>query len=269
MPYSANWRVIVSNVVALWVMLGALLGAAQFLPAVGSSTLRSALIGTLVALGSVFVLYVVVPRFDRNTSRSDYGIAVDLLSPVRFAAGLGIGFAMIGLQIANVLSFGGDVTIVEGRQLGANTILLALASYLAWAAVEELGFRSYALFRLRDAFGTWPAQLMVALVFGAYHFAAGHPWEMAFLGTTVGSLAYGYAALASRGVGLPIGLHAAWNIGEWLASGKGESRPGPWQLDIADTSLLNTQIAGGIGFYVIHGTVILGCIVYLKRRKPA
>jgi len=29
------------------------------------------------------------------------------------------------------------------------------------------------------------------------------------------------AALATKGLALPIGLHAAWNIGDWARGGKG------------------------------------------------
>lgn len=182
-----------------------------------------------------------------------------------FVAGLGLGSLIIGLQTANVVFFGGDVAIVERDQLTGTAITLTVLSFLAWAAVEELGFRSYALFRLKDAWGFWPAQIIVALAFAVHHLIAGFPLIPALLGTTVGSMAYGTAAIASRSVALPIGLHAAWNMGQWLLGEK--EYPSPWRLEISETAIGNVQIAGVLGFYVLYGLLIVAFLRYHKTRE--
>ncbi|RAV53465.1 hypothetical protein DIU36_23620 [Mucilaginibacter rubeus] len=46
---------------------------------------------------------------------------------------------------------------------------------------------------------------------------------MALIGSGTGALLFGYAALKSKGIGLPLGLHTAWNMGQWCWGGKGDA----------------------------------------------
>src|SRR5205814_5127242 len=64
------------------------------------------------------------------------------------------------------------------------------------------------------------------------HVAGGSTWLHAFFGAGVGSLLFGMAALATRGLALPIGLHAAWNFGDWVHGGKDSI--GLWHPIVAD-----------------------------------
>jgi hypothetical protein len=57
--------------------------------------------------------------------------------------------------------------------------------------VEELLFRGYGFERLIKGLGHWPAQRATALLFAAFHVANGWPWQVALMGTTVGSLLFG------------------------------------------------------------------------------
>jgi len=70
-------------------------------------------------------------------------------------------------------------------------------------------------------------QRIVALVFALEHRVGGYSWSNAVFGAFVGSLLFGMASLATRGLALPIGLHAAWNFGQWII-GEKES-PGLWK----------------------------------------
>lgn len=205
-------------------------------------------------------------RLDRRASPRQWGMGHDRRTPLRFALGLAIGSAMIGAQLANI-ALVGDVTIVRNANFAFALLVPLGLSFLAWAAIEEIAFRSYPLFRLSDSFGFWTAQLGVALVFALYHVAGGVPLMQALLGTAVGSLAFGAAALASRGLAVPIGMHAAWNIGEWLVGSKGERFPSPWSLDISSASASSVATAGAIGYYCVFGAVLLVCWVMIRRRK--
>src|SRR5580765_7514942 len=98
--------------------------------------------------------------------------------------------------------------------------LLSLATYVALACREELAFRGYPLRRLESGFGTWPAQLLIAALFATEHVLGGWTWKQALLGAGVGSILFGAAALRTRGLAVPIGLHAAWNFGDWMLGGK-------------------------------------------------
>jgi membrane protease YdiL (CAAX protease family) len=105
--------------------------------------------------------------------------------------------------------------------VGSRDAVVMLITYIFLASREELAFHGYPLRRLRSAFGLWPAQLAVALVFAAEHAVGGVTWLHALLGAGVGSLLFGMAALATRGLAVPIGIHAAWNLGDWMRGGKG------------------------------------------------
>lgn len=205
-------------------------------------------------------------RLDRRASAQQWGMGHDRRTPLRFALGLAIGSAMIGAQLANV-ALVGDVAIVRNADFAFALLVPLGLSFLAWAAVEEIAFRSYPLFRLSDTFGFWTAQLGVALVFALYHVAGGVPLMQVLLGTAVGSLAFGAAALASRGLAVPIGMHAAWNVGEWLVGSKGGRFPSPWSLDISSASASSVATAGAIGYYCVFGAVLLACWTMIRWRR--
>ena len=56
------------------------------------------------------------------------------------------------------------------------------------------------------------------------------------------------AAIATRGLALPIGLHAAWNFGDWMRGGKGSM--GFWKPVVED-SLKEWSAFAGMTSYVL------------------
>jgi len=72
---------------------------------------------------------------------------------------------------------------------------------------------------MRALCGDRAAILLSAILFGAYHVAQSHDWAMGavfrFLMPTLGGLLFGWAALRSRGLALPLGLHLG---GNWVQS---------------------------------------------------
>lgn len=133
--------------------------------------------------------------------------------------------------------------------------------------MEELAFRGYPLRRLQAAFGLWPAQALVAVAFAISHVAAGWPWLHALLGTGTGSLLFGMAAIASRGLAPPNGLHAAWNFGEWSMGSKGS--PGLWKAVAEDAR--SSGMAGAINYLTVMGLGPLAFWLWHRRsiqRQP-
>jgi membrane protease YdiL (CAAX protease family) len=126
---------------------------------------------------------------------------------------------------------------------------MSLLTYIAVSCREELGFRGYPLFRLKGFFGVWGAQIIVALVFAVEHMAGGWPLLRAILGAGVGSLMFGMAAIATRGLAVPIGLHAAWNFGDWILGGKGT--PGLWQVVVEEGQQQRAQLSGTFGYLTV------------------
>lgn len=78
-------------------------------------------------------------------------------------------------------------------------------------ATEELIFRGYSFERLIVAIGVWRAQLLTALVFATFHMVNGWPWQVALVGTTMGSMLFGLVFLRWRSVPAAVGVHVAGN----------------------------------------------------------
>ena len=82
---------------------------------------------------------------------------------------------------------------------------------------EELLFRGYAFQRLVAAVGAWPGILMSAVLFGIYHVAGTGMWGIGaffqFAMPALGGVVFGWLAVRSNGLALPIGLHLG---GNWI-----------------------------------------------------
>jgi len=80
---------------------------------------------------------------------------------------------------------------------------------------EELLFRGYAFQRLVSAVGAWPGILISAVLFGVYHVVGSGMWGIgAFFQLAmpaVGGVVFGWTAVRTKGLALPIGLHLGAN----------------------------------------------------------
>lgn len=182
------------------------------------------LLGIVAATG-VFVLTVVFSRWEKLTL-NDIGVRPRKQTIPLFAGGFAIGLFLAITHALLVITFG-RVTWTYAPQTSSVSILLTLLLYLILALREELAFRGYALRSLAYAIGPWKAQAMIALIFALEHLAGGYTVKQAFLGAGIGAILFGIAALKSKGIALPVGLHAAWNFGQWATGLKNE--PGIWQ----------------------------------------
>ena len=207
----------------------------------------------MVASLATFGLTVVFVRWE-GVRLADVGARPDQRSALRF----GLGFlAGSGLVVLNslVLWGAGHVHWVQTRETNFSEAMIALVVYLSLSVREELAFHGYPLQRLRLRVGLWGAQFSIALVFALEHVAGGSTWGTALLGAGVGSLLFGMAAVASRGLALPIGLHAAWNFGDWMRGGK--TAAGFWKPVVADGFKDRAAVAGIAGFALVTGLATL------------
>ena len=175
-------------------------------------------IGLVTSVGTLILTFLFV-RWDGIALR-DVGAAIGRKSPLRFAIGFFLGLLLVALH-TSLVAVAGDVRWVRLENVRTSSIVAALVTYFLLSCREELAFHGYPLRRLNSLFGLWVAQLIVGLVFALEHVAGGSTWVQAFLGAGVGSLLFGMASIATRGLALPIGLHAAWNFGDWMRGGKG------------------------------------------------
>lgn len=231
-------------VLACAVVLAAVAPAAARLP----MHLHGIATGAITALAA-FLLTILFARWDR-VDLGAVGVAPSATSAVRFALGLAVGLGLVAVWA--LLSIGaGHVRWVAGRGATVSEVALAVFTYVALAAREELAFRGYPLRRLEGRFGAAASQVTVAILFGLEHRLAGASWSDAMLGAASGSLLFGAAALASDGLALPIGIHAAWNLGRWSLGLTGDA--GIWRVE---SNAAQVEAAYRIGL-LLHCMVML------------
>jgi membrane protease YdiL (CAAX protease family) len=112
--------------------------------------------------------------------------------------------------------------------------------------------------------GIWPAQIIITIIFILEHVVGGMSWGMAILGSGAGAVLFGLAALKSKGLALSLGLHSAWNFGQWTFGFK--NKPGIWQAVVEKGYDDSVQIAGLVAFLFVTGLVITGIYFYYRRR---
>jgi membrane protease YdiL (CAAX protease family) len=132
----------------------------------------------------------------------------------RRLAELALGFlggALLIVVVAAVMYFVLPFPWHRNESFRAGAALMSLLFLLVASAVEELIFRGYALERMMAAIGLWPAQILTALIFALYHMLHGWSWDVAIIGTTLGSLLFGLVFARWRSVPVAVGVHAAGN----------------------------------------------------------
>lgn len=215
-------------------------------------------IGVLLTLA----LTAVFLRWDRKRF-NDIGLACDRRTHMRFLIGLAIGFALVALHAAIVASTG-QVSWTRNSKVDAMGIAVAAFGYGLLALREEIAFRGYPLRTLLPAFGAVGAQLTVMAIFVAEHRLGGATWSNAVFGSGVGALVFGMAALVTRGIALPLGLHAAWNFGDWMRGGKGDH--GMWTMRIEEAHSAHINEVAMVA-YVSIMLLTLFCFAVLYRRN--
>lgn len=114
-----------------------------------------------------------------------------------------------------------------------STIASGVQIFLFAAIAEELLFRGFLFQRLIQAFGKWPAQLLVAGLFLLTHLnnpgMTGIVKTLASMNIFIASILFGVAFLKTKSLAMPLGLHFMANFtqGTLLGFGvSGEKDPG-------------------------------------------
>ncbi|MDX2120932.1 MAG: type II CAAX endopeptidase family protein [Gemmatimonadota bacterium] len=187
------------------------------------------------------VLLTVLQWFLRRDQRSwqAIGLGWERGSAPRFGSGVLVGLATYAATLAVSSMLFGPIRFAPGVTPSFSGLVVVLAGILALAAMEELAFRSYPLWVSTEALGRWPAQVFIAVAFALLHIAYGWSVTTVVFGVLPSGLLFGMAAVASRGLALPFGIHAGLNLGRWL-TGEADGA-GPWRLN---TTSLDVVMAG-------------------------
>jgi hypothetical protein len=212
-----------------------------------------------------FALTVIFVRWE-GESLANVGAMADRWTPLRLLVGLVIGAVIVAIW-ALVSAAGGYVRWKWEPAVDFSQISIALITYVALATREELAFHGYPLRTLERSFGVWSAQIFVAVMFALEHRLGGMTWMQAAFGAAVGSLLYGMASIATRGLAVPIGVHAAWNIGQWLLGLKGQ--PGVWRGVVATANEARAELFAMVAYDVILIAVTIRFWIYFRRTGNA
>lgn len=221
---------------------------------------------TELAIGAVtstitFALTVVFVRFE-NLPLSAVGAFPNSDSPRRLLMGFAIGLVIVTAW-AVLSAICGYVRWKPNAEIAFVPSMIALLAYLALACREELAFHGYPLRRSALPLGIWGSQLFVAAIFALEHRLGGWNWARAILGAGVGSLAFGMASLATRGLAIPIGIHAAFNFGQWLLGLRGQ--PGIWRGIVEPGNDRRAEFIGAAIYVVLMATTTIAFWIVYRR----
>jgi len=175
--------------------------------------------GTLASLGIV-ALTRLVTRGDRSQSPARSMGA----SARQFLAGATLGFAVYALVIAAISIGVGPLRVSPTAAPTPVASVITIVGFFALSCMEELGFRGYPLRTLVSVFDERIGVLVVSILFAASHILFGWPWQAVLLGVLPSGLLFGVAAVVSGGLAMPVGVHMALNVAQWIAGEK--ERPG-------------------------------------------
>jgi membrane protease YdiL (CAAX protease family) len=255
----AGFRVIGRAVLFMVVCAVILAAAVPWIPKLNGMWTELCL-GFATAIGTLLLSLAFV-CWDR-ISANDVGVLPDRRSGLRLLLGFVIGITLVG-GWALVSTATGYVRWDRGPGTNASAMIVALLAYFALACREELAFHGYPLRRLQDPLGVWGAQLFVAVVFALEHRLGGYDWLHAIFGPGVGSLLFGMAAIATRGLAVPIGIHTAWNFGQWLLGLRGH--PAIWRAVVDENRSPQAEFAMMAIYVVLVSVATLGFWMWYRR----
>jgi membrane protease YdiL (CAAX protease family) len=218
-----------------------------------------------VFLSSVltFLLVYLFTRWEK-LRLADVGVVPGKNTIERFIAGYVIGIFMAVLQALTVLDFG-HLQLIIVPDITFTEIVLSLLLYFFVACREELVFRSYSLRSLDYSFSSSVALFAIVVIFIIEHVVAGMSWKMAIIGSGLGGILFGLSALKTKGLALPLGLHSAWNSGQWMMGFK--NKPGVWNAIVEKGYERETENIGLVAFVLVMLLAITGIVLFYKRRN--
>jgi membrane protease YdiL (CAAX protease family) len=255
---------IITSVLLFWVGYVAITLVAGFATSstIGSEVWQLTAWG-LASSGGLLALSLFLMRIEKGP-RTNLDLAVSPSSLRRFSIGVFLGLASFGIHVSTVATFAGPIRFEWVSGVGAMAALIYFARFLSTSCMEELGFRGYALRRLAGRLGPWPAVSLTAVAFGLSHLLYGWDLRTIALGVIPGGLLWGMSAVATRGLAVPIGLHAAWNFASWSAGNRAET--GLLHMIVEDDALEQIRAVGTASYLSIFAALTVG-FWFVHRRN--
>lgn len=221
----------------------------------------SGILHGIIAVLGIFGITMLFTRWEKITL-FEIGIVPSRMTIKRIIFGFALGL-ILALTHALAVVYFTQSKLVLVPSLSLSSFLSTFLLYLIFAFREELAFRAYPLRTLAYSIGSWKAQILIAVIFAIEHMAGGYTFVQAFLGSGVGAILFGIAALKTKGIALPVGLHFAWNFGQWCVGFKNE--PGIWEYINGSDS--NNEIISYTSYLLVMGLAILGFYLYCPKNS--
>jgi membrane protease YdiL (CAAX protease family) len=231
--------------------------------AAASSVFKNNLSSALAAVGVSLLLTFLFARWQKM-NLNETGIVPGNKTIPKFLLGILIGSALAGLQ-AMVVSSTGHIRIVPNNEIPVHIILTFLLLFFLLACREELAFHGFALRSLQSTSGMVVALAVTCSLFIIEHIIGGMGWWSAIWGSGIGALLFGMAALVSRGLALPIGIHFAWNAMQWVLGFK--NKGGLYRTIIEKGYEAKLETVGSISYVVVMGLAIIVFLFYWKKKR--
>lgn len=220
------------------------------------------IIGTL----SAFLATALFLKFDKQKF-SDIGLIIERKTIVKFFAGVVIGIVIMGSVALSVIYFTHLKIHINPHSNFFHFLLMTLP-LIPLAFMEELGFRAYPLEILKDKVGIRLSIIITSILFGLYHIVGGWTSAITFYGPAIWGLIYGLAAIYSKGIALPSGIHYAANL-TTSAFGEKNTTASIWTIEQPENSPAKY---GGVDWATILPSLALLvfaiiCIEFYIRRK--
>jgi len=255
---------VIASVLLFWVGYLVLTLAAGFATSstIGSEVWQLTAWG-LASSGGLLALSRFLLRIEKGP-RTNLDLALRPSSLRRFSIGVLLGVASFGIHVSIVATLAGPIRFEWVPGVGVLAAAIYFARFLSTSCMEELGFRGYALRRLTGKMGPWPAVLLTAVAFGLSHLSYGWDLQTIAIGVIPFGLLWGMSAVATRGLAIPIGLHAAWNFASWSAGNRAET--GLLHMIVEEDALELTRAVGTASYLSIFGALTVA-FWFVHRRN--
>jgi uncharacterized protein len=169
--------------------------------------------GTTIAL---LVTWIFIKA--EKKSFAEYNLVWKKNTALKFFRGLAIGIASYTL-ITLILIVFAELKIQKNPEAISPWIWFSYLAILPASLMEEIAFRSYPFLKLNKAFGLRLTQVVVLIAFALEHVVLGWNFLGAFLGPGIWAVIFGIAAIRSKGIALPTGIHVGLNLIQSIIGG--------------------------------------------------
>ncbi|MBD3668717.1 MAG: CPBP family intramembrane metalloprotease [Kangiella sp.] len=212
-------------------------------------------VGVFVSVGLLLLTYFWVKR--EGTTLETLGLRWREHIISHSFIGLLAGLTVMAIIYAVVwLVTNAEIKVLPETVL-SSFLLKAVPTLLALALMEELAFRGYLLFKLRQLLNTRVAIYATAIVFGLYH---GLVIE-SLIGPAVWGLVFALLAFWSRGLAMPTMFHFALNFAQAIFDSKPKYTPGLYEFVIPDEATANLVNQVGLA---IQGALLVIAIILIE-----